>query len=69
MSLNNMGGSVPLVILTLLKGEKTMNINWDNFMGVWDEFLAFMDRVIQWLQYVFGAIEKWPPEDYPDIDA
>ena len=46
-----------------------MNINWDNFMNVWDEFLAFMDRVVQWLQYVFGAIDKWPPEDYPDITA
>lgn len=44
-------------------------MNWDNFMNVWDEFLKFMDTVVQWLQYVFGIIEEWPPEDYPDITA
>ena len=44
-------------------------MNWDAVLGIWDEFLAFMDRVMQWLQYVFkveGAV--WPPEDYPNID-
>lgn len=46
-----------------------MNINWDNFMNVWDEFLKFMDRVVQWLQYVFGVTDEWPPKPYPDMDA
>lgn len=63
------GGVSPLAILTLLKGEETMNINWDNFMNVWDEFLKFMDRVVQWLQYVFGITDEWPPKPYPDMDA
>ena len=43
-------------------------MNWDNLLGVWDEFLAFMDRVVQWLQYVFGVTDEWPPEDYEDIN-
>lgn len=43
-------------------------MNWDIFMEVWDSFLEFMDRVVQWLQFVFGVIEEWPPKDYPDID-
>ena len=66
MSLNSMGGKCPLrKIKTLSKGEKTMN--WNNFMEVWNEFLAFMDRVVQWLMFIFGA-GKWPPEDFPNID-
>lgn len=70
ISLNNVGGSVPLwAMITLSKGEKTMNLNWDNLMNVWDEFLKFMDRVVQWLQYVFGVTDEWPPKPYPDIDA
>ena len=47
-------------------------MNWDNVMSVWDEFLAFMDRVVQWLKWLFeGAAngEEWPPKDYPEIDA
>ena len=44
-------------------------MNWDNLMEVWGEFRKFLDRAFQWLQYVFGAIDKWPPEDYPEIDA
>ena len=44
-------------------------MNWDNLMGVWEEFLRFMDRAFQWLQYVFGATNTWPPVDYPEIDA
>ena len=46
-----------------------MNLNWDRVGEVWDEFLAFMDRVFQWLQYVFGATDEWPPEDFGDINA
>ena len=43
-------------------------MNWDVLMEVWNEFLSFMDRVVQWLQFVFGVTDKWPPEDYPNID-
>lgn len=46
-----------------------MNLNWDVLMEVWDSFLEFMDRVVQWLQYVFKVTDKWPPEEYPDVDA
>lgn len=41
----------------------------DAFMIVWDEFLAFMDRAVQWLKWVFSGEGEWPPVDYPDIDA
>lgn len=46
-------------------------LDFNAFMIVWKEFLEFMDRAVQWLQYVFGGDDaKWPPkEDYPDIDA
>ena len=44
-------------------------MNWDNLMNVWNEFLKFMDTVVQWLQYVFKITDKWPPEEYPEIDA
>lgn len=44
-------------------------MNWENAVAVWEEFLNFMDRVFQWLQYVFGVTNEWPPKDYPDIDA
>lgn len=43
-------------------------MNWDQFAEAWDEFLKFMDRVVQWLQYVFKVTDTWPPEDYPNID-
>ena len=43
-------------------------MNWDNLMDTWDEFLKFMDRVVQWLQYVFGVKNEWPPVEYPDIN-
>ena len=43
-------------------------MNWDVFMGVWEDFLAFMDRVVQWLKYVFTGEGTWPPEDYPGFD-
>lgn len=43
-------------------------MNWDLLMEVWESFLSFMDRVVQWLQFVFGVTDKWPPEDYPNID-
>lgn len=42
-------------------------MDWKGFQEVWDEFLAFLDRCMQWLQYLFGA-GKWPPDDYPNID-
>lgn len=42
-------------------------MDWKVAQEVWDEFLWFMDRVMQWLQYVFGIKDKWPPEDYPDF--
>ena len=39
------------------------------FEEVWNEFLAFMDRVVQWLVYLFSGEEgTWPPADYPGID-
>ncbi|MGN0486372.1 MAG: hypothetical protein ACI4GB_03990 [Acutalibacteraceae bacterium] len=44
-------------------------MNTDRLLSVWSDFLAFMDRVVQWLQYVFGIRDTWPPEDYPDFDA
>lgn len=42
-------------------------MNWDALMEVWDSFMEFMDRVVQWLQFVFGVTKEWPPEEYPDI--
>ena len=41
------------------------------FHELWEDFLAFLDRTVQWLGYLFGGDEnaKWPPEKYPDIDA
>ena len=45
-------------------------MNWDNFISVWDEFLAFMDRAMQWLKFLFsGSTEEWPPVDYPDFNG
>lgn len=47
-----------------------MNIDFGVFQEVWDEFLAFMDTVMQWLQFVFGVTDQWPPEEeYPNINA
>lgn len=44
-------------------------MNVGRFEEVWNEFLAFMDRVVQWLVYLFsGAEGTWPPDDYPNID-
>ncbi len=44
-------------------------MNVSRFEEVWNEFLAFMDRVVQWLVYLFSGEEgTWPPEDYPGID-
>ncbi len=40
-------------------------MNWDNAIEVWEEFLAFMDRAVQWLMYVFGATDEWPPKPFP----
>ncbi len=41
----------------------------DAFMQVWDEFLAFMDRVVEWLKWVFTGEGEWNPDGYPDINA
>lgn len=44
-------------------------MNWDVFMEVWDSYLKFMDRVVQWLKYLFaGEDSTWPPADYPDFN-
>ena len=43
-------------------------MNFSTFREVWDEFLKFLDRTVQWLLYLFGAKEDWPPVDYPNID-
>lgn len=44
-------------------------MNWNVLMEVWDSYLAFMDRVVQWLMYLFSGEEDetWPPKDYPDM--
>ena len=42
-------------------------MNWDVFMEVWDSFMTFMNRVVQWLQYIFGVTNEWPPEEFPDF--
>lgn len=46
--------------------------DWDLFVEVWDEFLKYMDRVVQWLKFVFTGNEgydgeEWPPVDYPEL--
>ena len=42
-------------------------MNWDIVMEVWDSFMSFMDRVFQWLEFIFVGGE-WPPEEeLPDI--
>ena len=43
-------------------------MNWDAVLGIWDEFLAFMDRVIPWIQFVFAGGD-WPQPPFPDFDA
>ena len=72
MALDQMGNSIssPYQIYKFSKGDCAMG----EFMNIWDEFLAFMDRVVQWLKFVFtGEIDsadgEWPPKDYPDINA
>ena len=46
-------------------------MNWGELQKVWDDFLAFMDKVVQWIQYVFDTDKDkvWPFPDYPDFDA
>ena len=46
-------------------------MNWDGFKDLWDEFLAFTDRVMKWLLFLFvgGEENPWPPEEYPDMNA
>ena len=44
-------------------------MNWDALISVWDEFLAFMDKVMQWIQFVFTGEGEWPYPDYPDFNA
>ena len=44
-------------------------MNWDIFIEVWESFIDFMNTVFQWLQFVFGVIEEWPPEnEIPDFN-
>lgn len=40
------------------------------FQELWEDFLAFLDRTVQWFMYIFGAADytEWPPKDYPDIN-
>lgn len=43
-------------------------MDWKGLEFVWDEILAFFDRVFQWLKYLFTDDEGgWNPEDYPTI--
>lgn len=42
-------------------------MNFGKFQELWDDFLDFLDRAVQWLLYLFGA-GTWPPDDYPNID-
>ena len=37
------------------------------FQDLWTDFLAFLDRTVQWLTYIFGGTEEWNPTD-PDSD-
>lgn len=37
------------------------------FQELWNDFLEFLDRTVQWLLYLFG-MGDWPPQDYPNID-
>jgi hypothetical protein len=55
------------------KGEYVMN--WDAFYDLWNDFLKYMDRVVQWMKFLFtgdGDVTErptWPPKDYPDFNA
>lgn len=43
-------------------------MDFSKFQKLWEDFLYFLDRTFQWLMYIFGASEEWPPADYPNID-
>ncbi|MBQ7862675.1 MAG: hypothetical protein IJ349_10815 [Clostridia bacterium] len=43
-------------------------MNWDIAKEVWESFIDFMEALIQWLMYVFGEGDTWPPEDAPNLD-
>ena len=64
------GEASPLLGIPInFERRRTMNVG--RFEEVWNEFLAFMDRVVQWLVYLFQGAdegEEWPPVDYPDIN-
>ena len=42
-------------------------MNWDNFLLVWEELLAFFDKSFQWLKFLFTE-GKWPQEPFPGIN-
>lgn len=49
-------------------------MDWNGFYELWNDFLVYMDRCVQWLRFLFtgeGEAVKptWPPEDYPDFNA
>ena len=34
-------------------------MNWDAFYDLWNDFLKYMDRVVQWMKFLFtGDAEK-----------
>lgn len=73
ITIDNLGISVPLYAEIIKKYffERRYAMNWDVFMEVWESFMTFMDRVVQWLTWLFDGRangETWPPEEYPDID-
>lgn len=50
-------------------------MNWPAFYELWNDFLKYMDRVVQWMKFLFtgdGDVTErptWPPKDYPDFNA
>ena len=67
MTLDDFGDRYPLKDYLLKIIGRRYAMNWDVLMEVWDSFMTFMDRVVAWLMYLFGA-GPWPPEEWPDID-
>ena len=72
IALDNSGIGVPLSRKIIKKYffERRYAMNWDVFMEVWESFMTFMDRVVQWLTWLFEGRdnnETWPPEDAPNL--
>lgn len=43
-------------------------MNWDALLLVWEEFLAFMNRTFEWLEFVFTG-GNWPTDNpIPDVN-